>query len=248
MPISPFLREKTFDAVGVQEISVKLPASNTSSTIDTRKPRPLDVIASELNLVLKRETADIIKMGGLLVEAKGQLSHGQWLPWLAKHFPLSKSTVANYVNAYKFAIKFPIVGNLNIHPSALYMLASWVFDAKTTAAILKTAETQLVDSATACRLRSQIASSEPRCRLASKGKLNRPTELRPAPSSNSPEVVSLRRDTYLREKFAAAVLELEKLKTKPSTKFVGIIPADRLWMVCNFLNEVAVGSCGSNKC
>jgi Protein of unknown function (DUF3102) len=242
MPISPVLREQTFDRVGVQEKLVKSTSLNKNSTIGSREPRSLDVIASELHSALKREMTDVINIGGLLVEAKKQLSHGQWLPWLAKHFPLSKSTVANYVNAYKFAIKFPIVRNLKIHPSVLYMLASEAVDSTTTAVILKAAETQLVDSTIAWRIISQIESS--RRRLGHQGELERLIEPRRTSPSNCPGPMSLARDPYLREKFAAAVLELEKMETKPSTKFFGIFSADRLQALCNFLNEVAVGSRG----
>jgi hypothetical protein len=37
------------------------------------------------------------KAGRLLITAKTQLSHGQWLPWLSKHCRLSKRTAQSYM-------------------------------------------------------------------------------------------------------------------------------------------------------
>jgi Protein of unknown function (DUF3102) len=207
--------------------SVNSVASRAKLVVNEKEPRPLEVIAGELNSVLKREAADIIRIGGLLVEAKAQLSHGQWLPWLAEHFPLSKSSVANYVNVYKFAIKFPKVGNLKIHPSALYMLASGLFNTKEIATILKKAETEWVDAGMARKIKLQ---AKPQLRTSSESFV---------PPSRSPGAVPLRRDTSLRERFAAAVQELEKLKAEPSAKFAGVVSAARLRLVCSFLSEVA---------
>jgi hypothetical protein len=141
-------------ALGKQtsETLATISASCAKPVIDQKKRRSLDSIANELNSVLKREAVDVIKIGGLLTEAKAQLSHGQWLAWLAEHFPLSKSTVSNYINAYKFVVQFPTVGNLKIHVSALYLLASSAFDANDAAVILKVAETEWVDWATVLHL------------------------------------------------------------------------------------------------
>ena len=39
--------------------------------------------------------------GDLLIEAKAQLKHGQWLPWLAKHCVISERTAQLYVKLAK---------------------------------------------------------------------------------------------------------------------------------------------------
>ena len=49
-------------------------------------PRPLPTIEAELRVALKRETFDIIAIGDLLTEAKRQVGHGRWLPWLTRQF------------------------------------------------------------------------------------------------------------------------------------------------------------------
>jgi hypothetical protein len=37
------------------------------------------------------------KAGELLQQAKAQLEHGKWLPWLKEHFPFSEKTAQNYM-------------------------------------------------------------------------------------------------------------------------------------------------------
>jgi hypothetical protein len=47
--------------------------------------------------------ADIIAIGGNLLEAKRQLTkHGEWLPWLEREFNFSERTAQNYIKAHKF--------------------------------------------------------------------------------------------------------------------------------------------------
>jgi hypothetical protein len=88
-----------------------------------RARRELSVITDEIKVILKRSTADIIKLGGLLVEAKKQVEHGEWLPWLAREFSISERSAQRYIKVFKFAAKHDTVADLNnISPSALYML------------------------------------------------------------------------------------------------------------------------------
>lgn len=216
----------------------KLVTSEIGVAPSDERERPLELIATELNTLLKRETVDIIKIGGLLVEAKAQLPHGKWLLWIAEHFPLSKSSVANYVRAHRFATEFPNVGNLKVRPSALYMLASGVFNTEEIVILLKKAETEWVDSATTIQIKTKAISPGFHRVLQAKSELKGPPEMSVRPSQMA-EVVPARSDPLLREKFATAVLELEKLISQPSRKFVGIIPTNRLKMVCNFLDQVA---------
>ena len=61
--------------------------------------RDLKVITKELHAALKREAADIVAIGDLLIEAHAQLEHGEWLPWLAENFGSSVSTADNYMAA-----------------------------------------------------------------------------------------------------------------------------------------------------
>ena len=114
------------------------------------KKRPLATITRELHIVLKRETAGIIEAGKLLLEAQDQLDHGELLPWLAREFRLSKSSAYRYMDAAKFALKFPTVGNLRLAPSALYLLGGRddddaTFTPEMIVAILAEAKEQWID-------------------------------------------------------------------------------------------------------
>ena len=50
---------------------------------------------------LQRRVMHAMAAGDLLIEAKAQLKHGQWLPWLAKHCVISERTAQLYVSSPK---------------------------------------------------------------------------------------------------------------------------------------------------
>jgi hypothetical protein len=92
--------------------------------------RTLDVLTSEIHQALMLKTANKITLGGLFVQAKKQVGHGQWLDYLKENFSLSKSTVEAYMKVYHGAAKFPDFGNLKIESSLLNKL--FVFSQKRT--------------------------------------------------------------------------------------------------------------------
>jgi hypothetical protein len=114
--------------------------------------RALDVIADELHTALKRETADILAIGNLLVEAKAKVEHGQWLPWLRQEFLMTDRSAQNYMKAAEFAAKNEIVADLRLSPSALYLLSGdsyWVDECdrrEATDVIVKVASKERVGS------------------------------------------------------------------------------------------------------
>jgi Protein of unknown function (DUF3102) len=69
------------------------------------KRRSITVIAHELQAAVKREATDVIAIGALLLEAREEIDHGDWLPWLATNFGSSESTANNYMNAARFAVE-----------------------------------------------------------------------------------------------------------------------------------------------
>ena len=77
-----------------------------------KKRRDLAVIVGELQTAVKVENSNIITIGSLLIEAREQVEHGQWMKWLNENFDSSVSTAENYMNTAKLAAKFPTVGNL----------------------------------------------------------------------------------------------------------------------------------------
>jgi hypothetical protein len=50
---------------------------------------------------LQRRVMHAMAAGDLLIEAKAQLKHGQWLHWLAKHCVISERTAQLYVKLAK---------------------------------------------------------------------------------------------------------------------------------------------------
>jgi Protein of unknown function (DUF3102) len=103
--------------------------------------RTLSVIEEEIRIALKRKTDDVITLGGLLKEAKAQLKHGEWLPWLEKKFSLSETTARRYVKAHEFArskiAKSANLEHLKLHVSALYLLCEGQLARRTTGSRLK---------------------------------------------------------------------------------------------------------------
>src|SRR5437660_94580 len=50
---------------------------------------------------LKRSVEHAMAAGDLLLEAKAQLKHGQWLPWLSEHCAMSERTAQLYMQIAK---------------------------------------------------------------------------------------------------------------------------------------------------
>jgi hypothetical protein len=49
-------------------------------------------IANEIRGILKPGVSDVIKIGGLLCEAKVLTRHGEWYPWLRNEFAMSRQS------------------------------------------------------------------------------------------------------------------------------------------------------------
>ena len=63
--------------------------------------KEIDEHHREVGNSLSRAVEHAIKAGGLLNTVKGQLRHGEWMPWLAENFDGSASTAANYMRCAK---------------------------------------------------------------------------------------------------------------------------------------------------
>jgi len=84
--------------------------------------RTLAVIKDELDVALKRETTNIIAIGGLLAEARRHLRDGEWYPWLEQNFSLSRQSADRYIGIYRVSLKTPNLGDLKIRRSVLYAM------------------------------------------------------------------------------------------------------------------------------
>jgi len=211
--------------------------------------RPLDVIAAEIRASKAETIGEIIAIGGLLREAKTELAHGQWLPWL-QELGYAPRTAQNYMRAHKFAGRCQNLASLKLTSRVVYLLADSgrrgagvsLYTADVIAAILAEAKDKPVDLARA----DAIARS-----------LHRKSEMQPAaksapaakPDSQPHQILKpslqpklLQRDAPHRDKFAAAIAELETLTTQPSRDFIGVISADRLEIAADFVKQVATAS------
>jgi len=110
----------------VEESGYRLSEADIAMRNNQTTPRPLPEITLELHKAIRRETNDVIAIGDLLREARAQVKHGEWLPWLKGEFALGEQTARNYMNASKFAKQFlqiPNVGDLKLHTSVIYFLS-----------------------------------------------------------------------------------------------------------------------------
>ena len=113
-----------------------------------KKPkRDLSLILDDIDAVLKSDTANIIRIGTLLIEAKALVDHGKWLPLLKQRFDFSERTARNYISAAKYAAeKSAPIADLKLSPSVLYALAGrQSIYLEVEDRILKAAETDRVD-------------------------------------------------------------------------------------------------------
>jgi hypothetical protein len=103
--------------------------------------RTLTDIETELSVSIGVETYQVLRQGDLLNEAKQLLEHGQWLPWLKRHWPTGESTAQKYMKAATWMTKSlhgRDLGGITVH--ALHELASQNPDEETLSLILDIAE------------------------------------------------------------------------------------------------------------
>jgi hypothetical protein len=109
----------------------------------------LDTIAEKIHGL---ERANIIDIGDLLLEAKAQIDHGDWLDWLRSEFEWSVNTAERYMKAAELRSKFSNLGNLRLAKGTLYRLADHDNDEE-----LPTIIAELAKHATKTRLRPHDA-------------------------------------------------------------------------------------------
>jgi Protein of unknown function (DUF3102) len=125
--------------------------------------RDLSAVEAELTEVLKRGTADIIKSGELLYEAKSQVKHGEWKQWLGDKFSLSERSAQKYMRAYKWASKnAPGADFGNLSPSAIYSLSITDYSPETIATVLQEAKVKRVGYDRLWQIHSQHELSKPK--------------------------------------------------------------------------------------
>ena len=107
--------------------------------------RSLATIVGEIRKTLRNDIGNIIKRGDLLLEAKDQLGHGEWLPWLEENFDMEERTAQRAMAAAKFAAKYDNVSDLRLTKAALYELSTGDYPPKVIKAALKEAASKQVN-------------------------------------------------------------------------------------------------------
>ena len=107
-------------------------------TVANVATRDLTAIATEIR-ARAQTIADVIEIGGLLIEAQAQLDHGEWLPWVERELDFTERTAQNYMAAYRFALKYETVAYSKLTTSALYKLACGFYEENEIATVLTVA-------------------------------------------------------------------------------------------------------------
>ena len=84
--------------------------------------RDIEVITEEINFYKRQAGSAILEIGKRLVEAKEQLSHGEWLPWLEKKVAFSERSAQQYMRLWKEYGKSALSADLSVS-KALVLLA-----------------------------------------------------------------------------------------------------------------------------
>jgi hypothetical protein len=103
----------------------KIEASNALADLAARIKAEHEAVST----ALKDSIRHAIRAGSLLVEAKEQLKHGQWLPWLRDHCTISERTAQLYMRCAKNreAIEDQIrngVADLSLNEAAAMLMLS----------------------------------------------------------------------------------------------------------------------------
>jgi Protein of unknown function (DUF3102) len=223
--------------------------------------RSLAVIADEVRIALRREIADVVKIGELLKEAKDAAGHGNFRSWLKEECALSERTAQRYMAVHRFAAKYVSVADLKLTASALYWLADGAdrLPAKVIDAIFDEAKHRLVDvdrcdeideaAMMEAELQDKVqeededeeeeeTETEEEAEDAIIGAIldGAPPQLPPAPPEPSPPLPKspTAPPDDVRIEFQKLVAGLKCLAAGPASRFTGAAAADDLTQIVDF--------------
>ena len=84
--------------------------------------RDIGIITEEINFYKQQAGMAVLEIGKRLAEAKSQLSHGEWLPWLEEKVEFSERSAQQYIRLWKEYGKSATVADLGVR-KALVLLA-----------------------------------------------------------------------------------------------------------------------------
>jgi hypothetical protein len=94
------------------------------SSLDGRAAARIRGIAARIRERLKRTIEDIIEIGRDLLAVRADLDHGQFGPWLRSEFGWTERTARNFMTVAECFGKTEIISDLQIEPTAAYLLAA----------------------------------------------------------------------------------------------------------------------------
>jgi hypothetical protein len=213
-----------------------------------KKVRNLATIVVEIKKSLRNDIGNIIKRGELLQEAKDQLEHGQWLPWLEENFDMGERSAQRAMLVAEFAAKYDNLTDLQLTKGVLYELSSEDYSEEVIKAVLKEAESKLVNDDKLYDIYNELCPPEPEPteegipetdeRAEAEAEAEEildgdPPDLPPTAEPPAPTDFTL-------AQFDKAVKSLAELHTKSVSKFVGTDhSADDLKKIADFLCAVA---------
>jgi hypothetical protein len=222
-------------------VAKALPHKADDGNIENR--RPLATIVGEIRGTFRADVGNVIRRGELLIEAKEQVEHGQWLAWLDQNFEMDDRTAQRAMAAAEFAAKYDTVSILNLSVSALYDLSAGCRSLDVVAAAMAEAATKPVnrprlwgivgelappvDAETRRRVLGILTDAEVEAKAILDG---------PPPTQESILCAQL---TAAFRQLTAAIQELKDLSTKSFGHFAGIkLTADELDYAANFLMQL----------
>jgi hypothetical protein len=207
--------------------------------------RSLSAIENDLQTAMHASVRCVWEIGALLLEAKKEAEHGEWLPWLDAQGIYSASTAENYMNAARYVAKFPNFGNLRIKRTALYRLIEREDDVQLREEVFAAAQDHWVSrdevDAIAARQLQDILVPFPSSPSTPPAPPPSPTPPAPSPlalPSPPPPNPSTAEDHALDQQFKQAVESLYALASKPADRWLGLVPPERLAQVSDMLRLI----------
>ena len=109
--------------------------------------RPLSAIEADIAATQTDDTANLIRRGEYLIEAKEQIEHGDWTRWLSANFDLSERTAQSQMQVARYVAglgKNETIAVLNLSKAVLYAMSYGDYHADYIPAILQQAGKQFL--------------------------------------------------------------------------------------------------------
>lgn len=203
-------------------IDEELTATELEALDELFDQRDIDIITEEINFYKQQAGMAILEIGKRLAEAKSQLSHGEWLPWLEEKVEFSERSAQQYMRLWKEYGKSATVADLGVR-KALVLLALPESEREEFAAENHAADMTAKELEEAVRQRkiAELKADSAQRELDKQRETAAQAEEDAAKAREAAEQaasdVQAAKDTALaaQEELARVRLELEKLRSRP---------------------------------